>query len=127
MCNISRIRRNAICFLGKKIGVKLKKNPKFSTEDEIVIYENYSRKELQDLLTRLDVIKLIVCVDGTIFAWNGKLKTHEDIMRLLNQPDAATFKLNNLLFSLEEMLDDIFELASKAKKRYKQRITSTTK
>jgi hypothetical protein len=100
----------------------MKKNPKFEISDKTVIYENYSRKALQGLLKRIDVIRLIVCIDGTIYAWDGALKTHEDIMRLLNQPEAATFKLSNMLFSIEEMLDDIFELAIRAKKRYKQRI-----
>ena len=100
----------------------MKKNPKFEISDKIVIYENYSRKELQDLLERIHVIRLIVCVDGSIYAWDGLLKTHEDIMRLLNQPEAATFKLSNMLFSIEEMLDDIFDLSRSAKKKYKQRM-----
>ena len=99
----------------------MKKNPKFEISDTIEIYENYSRKELQDLLERINVIRIIVCPDGTIYAWDGLLKTHEDVMRLLNQPEAATFKLSNMLFSIEEMLDDIFELASSAKRKYKQR------
>lgn len=101
----------------------MKKNPKFEIEDRIVIYENISKEEYLDLLLRTEHIRIIVCEDGRIYAWDGAIKTHEDIMRLLNQPNALGFNVGNYQFAPEEILDNVFKIAKKYKTRHSKKVS----
>ena len=95
----------------------MKRNPKFELEDKIVIYENLTRQEFLDLMNKIKHIRILVCSDGTIYAWDGYQKTHEEMMRRLDQKDGLALNLGKYQFSPEDILDNILKIARKFRKR----------
>lgn len=98
----------------------MKKNHKFEIEEKITIYENLTKKEFLDLMSIIEHIRVLVCSDGTVYAWNGFHKTHEEIMKLLGQSDGLARNLGNYQFNSKDELDSIFKLAKKYKVKSKK-------
>jgi hypothetical protein len=98
----------------------MQKNPKFEISDKVIIYENLSKKEYQDLMSRIKHIRILVCSDGTVYAWDGYAKTHEDIMRALGRPGAQGFNLGRY----QDYPDDIIDIVLNAAKKNKKRCTA---
>lgn len=98
----------------------MKKNPKFEIEDRMVIYENYTKQEFVDLMSKIKHIRILVCSDGTTYAWDGYLKTHADIMRILKQPGAQAFNLGSYQDYPEDIIDIVFKASKKNKARHRK-------
>lgn len=100
----------------------MKKNPKFEIlQKSITIYENLSKHELVDLMNKIKHIRIIVCSDGTLYAWDGYLETHEYVMQYLDQPGAQGFNLGLYQDYPEDIIDIVLKASRKNKARHRKK------